>query len=119
MWLTPSDAPSPPQALLRRVFGTAIELWQDEVRWLSCMPMNRTSGPAGRLQPPKHMCPTNAPSHAPGQVGMRLHERNHKRLLACWSAWQLAVLEAQALRRQAILWNAAAAFRCAVCGGFT
>lgn len=62
------------QALVHRVFSTALDLWQEE-------------------------------------VGVRLHERNHERLEACWGAWQLAVLEAQALRRQAILWNAAAAFR--------
>ncbi|KAL4458778.1 hypothetical protein ABPG75_013643 [Micractinium tetrahymenae] len=62
------------QALLRRVFSTAVELWQEE-------------------------------------VGVRLHERNHARLQTCWSAWQLAVLEAQARRRQAMLWNAAVAFR--------
>ncbi|PSC76642.1 hypothetical protein C2E20_0664 [Micractinium conductrix] len=62
------------RAVLRRVFGTAVELWQEE-------------------------------------VGVRLYERNHERLQAAWGAWQLAVLEAQAVRQQAILWNAAAAFR--------
>ena len=63
------------KALLRRVFGTAAELWREE-------------------------------------VGARLHQRNHELLLACWDGWQLAVLQAQARRRQAMLDNAAAAFRC-------
>jgi hypothetical protein len=45
------------------------------------------------------------------QVGMRLHQRNYERVRACWDAWQLRMLQAQEQRRQAILWNAAAAFR--------
>ena len=45
------------------------------------------------------------------QVDVRLHQRNYERVRACWDAWQLWVLQAQEQRRQAILWNAAAAFR--------
>lgn len=45
------------------------------------------------------------------EVGARLHQRNWQRVQACWDAWQLYVLQAQERRRQAILWNAAEAFR--------
>ncbi|PRW60080.1 hypothetical protein C2E21_1756 [Chlorella sorokiniana] len=62
------------KSLLRRVFGTAVELWQEE-------------------------------------VGVRLHQRSFELLQACWGAWQLYLLQAQAHRRAAMLWNAAEAFR--------
>lgn len=42
---------------------------------------------------------------------MRLHQRNFERVQAAWAAWQLFVLQAQEARRQAMLANAAAAFR--------
>lgn len=45
------------------------------------------------------------------QVGARLHQRSFELLQECWGAWQLFVLQAQAHRRAAMLWNAAEAFR--------
>lgn len=45
------------------------------------------------------------------QVGMRLHQRRFELLQDCWGAWQLFVLQVQAHRRAAMLWNAAEAFR--------
>lgn len=62
------------QALLRRVFQTAADLWREE-------------------------------------VGVLLHTRNFQAMRAVFDTWQLRVLELQELRRQQILWNAAAAFR--------
>lgn len=45
------------------------------------------------------------------EVGVRLHQRNYERVAAGWRAWQLAVLQAQEERRQAMLCYAADAHR--------
>eukprot|EP00887_Chlorella_sp_A99_P006536 scaffold3.g6536.t1 len=62
------------RALLRRVLGTAVELWRQE-------------------------------------VGVLLHARNFEALRRAFGAWKLFVLQQQEERRQAILRNAAVAFR--------